>query len=52
MLYTVPYLDLNEKRRREEKETGGRGPQILGWMYAGGGGGHSDAYCVQSKIRE
>ena len=25
----------------------GGGSQILGWMYARGGGGHSDAYCVQ-----
>ena len=33
-LYIIPFL-------------GGGGSQILGWMYARGGGGHSDAYCVQ-----
>ena len=31
MLYIVPYLDLNVKKRG--------GGQILGWMYARGGGG-------------
>ena len=31
-------VHLNEKIRLEK---------ILGWMYARGGGGHSDAYCVQ-----
>ena len=35
MLYIVPYLDLNGKCRGEEK---GGGSQILGWMYAKGGG--------------
>ena len=41
------HLDLNEKRRQEKK----RGSQILDWMYARGGGGHSDAYCVQQGGR-
>ena len=27
------------------------GSQILGWMYARGGGGHSDAYSVQQGGR-
>ena len=34
MLYLVPYLDLNEKRRWEKMG----GSQILGWMYARGVG--------------
>ena len=28
-------------------QKGGGGSQILDWMYARGGGGHADAYCVQ-----
>ena len=37
-------VHLNEKIRLEKIRGGS---QILGWMYARGGGGHSDAYCVQ-----
>ena len=35
-----------------KKKTGKKGGvQILGWMIArGGGGGHSDAYCVQQGV--
>ena len=35
-------------KKEDGEKTGGGGSQILGWMYARGGGrGHSDAYCVQ-----
>ena len=33
--------------KKEDGKKWGGGSHILGWMYARGGGGHSDAYCVQ-----
>ena len=33
--------------RKEDRGKKRGGSQILGWTYARGGGGHSDAYCVQ-----
>ena len=38
------------KRKYGKKKEGG-GSQILGCMYARGGWGHSDAYCVQQGRR-
>ena len=36
---------IENKQKIGKKKRGGA--QILGWTYARGGGGHSDAYCVQ-----
>ena len=42
------FVDLNGEKTGKQ----GGGSQILGWMHArgGGGGGHSDAYCVQQGV--
>ena len=52
IIRTIPrvFSKLLSSRFEWKKKTGKTGgSQILGWMYAGGGGGHSDVYCVQRE---